>query len=137
KKIWLYVICGLVLVVLSHAIIFLPYLHHTKNIPDDVYERLVNYAFTRPDKKLAQGKIPQLARETLLKLGKISGGKAPGTYFLGMVYVYKNDIGGRNTAFLMGDYRETGWWYYYYLAYLVKMPIPILFFTIMVGVVSV
>ena len=137
KKIWLYVICGLVIVVLSHVIVFLPYWHHTQNIPDDVYERLVNYAFTRPDKKLATGKVPQLARETLLKLGKISGGKAPGTYFLGMVYVYKNDIGGRNTAFLMGDYRETGWWYYYYLAYLVKMPIPILVFTVLVGVVAV
>lgn len=135
KRVWLYVICGLVILVLSHVFIFLPYLYHTNNIPDDVYERLVNYAFTKPDKKLVSGKIPLKVRSTLLKLGEMPGGKAPATYFLGMVYVYKNDIGGRNTAFLMGDYRETGWWYYYYLAYLVKMPIPILIFTAMAAIV--
>ncbi len=137
KRVWLYLVCGLVILVLSHAIIFLPYLYHTKNIPDDVFERLVNYAFTKPDKKLVTGEIPLKIRSTLLKLGRISGGKAPATYFLGMVYVYKNDIGGRNTAFLMGDYRETGWWYYYYLAYLVKMPIPLLIFTVMAAVVMI
>lgn len=137
KRVWLYVICGLVILVLSHAIIFLPYLYHTHNIPDDVYERLINYAFTKPDKKLVTAKIPLKIRSELLKISQLPGGKAPATYFLGMVYVYKNDIGGRNTAFLMGDYRETGWWYYYYLAYLVKMPIPILIFTVMAAVVMI
>ncbi len=40
------------------------------------------------------------------------------------------DIGNRAQigapAFLLGDYRETGWWYYFPVAFLVKTPLPTL-----------
>jgi hypothetical protein len=46
-------------------------------------------------------------------------------YFNGIIYVLAHNKLGHG-AFLLGEYRMTGWWYYFPVALLVKTPIPFL-----------
>ncbi len=46
-------------------------------------------------------------------------------YFNGIIFVLGHDKLGHG-AFLLGQYRTTGWWYYFPIALLVKTPIPFL-----------
>jgi 4-amino-4-deoxy-L-arabinose transferase-like glycosyltransferase len=41
---------------------------------------------------------------------------------------------GGHTAFLMGEIRDTGWWYYYPVAFLLKTPLPTLILLVVAGV---
>jgi len=45
---------------------------------------------------------------------------------LGAAIVQRHNESGHD-AYLLGDYRRTGWWYYFPVALLVKTPIPFLF----------
>ena len=50
------------------------------------------------------------------------------------------DIGGRlqkgTPAFLLGQYRDSGWWYYFPVAFLLKTPFPTLILLIGAGVIA-
>jgi tetratricopeptide (TPR) repeat protein len=48
-------------------------------------------------------------------------------YFLGMRYAAEYIKRGQ-MSFLMGKYSSTGFWYYFFFAFLLKTPIPLLFF---------
>jgi Tfp pilus assembly protein PilF/4-amino-4-deoxy-L-arabinose transferase-like glycosyltransferase len=52
----------------------------------------------------------------------------PRDFFKGLAIVEENELTG-HTAFLCGQWRETGWWYYFPVAFAVKTPLPLLLLT--------
>lgn len=46
-------------------------------------------------------------------------------FFRGFIAVIGHSVGGQ-TAYLLGQYRDTGWWYYFPLTVLLKTPLPTL-----------
>lgn len=47
-------------------------------------------------------------------------------FFRGLITVVGHSIGGQE-AYLLGEYRDTGWWYFFPVAFLTKTPLPTLF----------
>ena len=56
----------------------------------------------------------------------------PGATFYQAIYTHSQDSsGGKDTgriSFLHGEWKEGGWWYFYFVAFLIKEAIPILIF---------
>jgi 4-amino-4-deoxy-L-arabinose transferase-like glycosyltransferase len=50
-------------------------------------------------------------------------------YFFGVLMVLQRSAGGNN-AFFLGELSSHGWWYYFPLMYLMKEPLPSLFFVL-------
>ena len=66
---------------------------------------------------------------TLLSLVKVGSVFVPPYFLLGAIDTFlHNDIG--HPAFLLGEYRDHGWWYYFPVAFALKTSIPFLFVTI-------
>ncbi|MFQ5901683.1 MAG: hypothetical protein ACE5IH_09025, partial [Thermodesulfobacteriota bacterium] len=51
----------------------------------------------------------------------------PESYLYGIEQLLDRSQTG-HSSFLMGDYSTDGWWYYFIVAFLLKTPIPVLFF---------
>ena len=122
KRIFIYLVSGIIILVIGHIFISLPYIHHTANMPSELQHQLINESLPQ------QEGLAVPTRAVLNKLADIPGGKALAQYFLGAAMVF-NRVGGGNSAFLVGDYSNYGWWYYYFVSFFLKVPIPILILT--------
>ncbi len=118
KRVWIYILAGLIILILGHAIIALPYLHHTQNTPEYNQQQML-------ETFLPEEGFPGAIRSSLLVINEWPGGKALSTYFLGAGMVFAR-VGGGNSAFLMGQYSEMGWWYFYIVSFLLKVPLAML-----------
>ena len=61
-----------------------------------------------------------------------------GEYLLGVLMVAQRSAGGNN-AYFLGELSSHGWWYYFPLIYLMKEPLPTLFFVFLgtiLGIIS-
>lgn len=116
KRFLTYLLCGLFILIVAHVIILVPYYFHTKEMPIDLEHRLINESLPQTD-----GFIP-MSRNILNKLADIPVFGSLAIYFLGGVMVFAR-VGGGNTAYLMGDYQNLGWWYYYIAAFFLKTPL--------------
>ncbi len=123
KRLWIYVIGLILIFIIGHLLIVIPYLHHTQNMSLETHAQLI-------DESLPQDTaVASLGRSALHALDQIPGGKAFSTYALGVLMVFARVDGG-NSAFLMGDYQNEGWWHYYLDAFFLKTPIPIMIFCV-------
>lgn len=131
KKRWfVYVISGVIILIVSHLIIAVPYTHHITKMPATLETQLINDSLPQTTG------ISAVARNALHSIEKLPGGRPFAQYFLGVSMVFARVSGG-NSAFLVGDYRNEGWWYYYFVAYALKNPLPIVLGTIMLMVFGV
>jgi len=93
--------------------------------------------------KPAASYIPGSHTETPVKIDPPQGLKAsvkgfvkavpvplPGDYFSAFSYQYYHGKRGHR-SFLMGKHSRYGWWHYYLIAFLIKVPIPVLIFLIL------
>ncbi len=122
KRIWIYVVVGIVIAILGHLLVVIPYVHHTAKMPTDLHERLIKESLPQDEG------LGAMARPVLLEMSKWPGGKAMTTYFTGAVMVFAR-VGGGNSAFLLGDYQNEGWWYFYLVSFLLKVPAAMLILT--------
>jgi len=122
KRVWIYIVVGLVIAILGHVLVMIPYLHHTAKMSTELHERLITESIPQDDG------IGSAARSVLLQIAGLPGGKAMSTYFTGAVMVFAR-VGGGNSAFLLGDYQNEGWWYFYLVSFLLKVPIAMLILT--------
>lgn len=129
KRFWIYTVGLLLIFVLGHLLIMIPYVHHTWNMPLETHARLIDESLPQ------QTAITSLSRSALHALDQIPGGKAFGTYALGALMVFAR-VGGGNSAFLMGDYQNEGWWHYYLDAFVLKTPIPTMIFCVIALVLA-
>lgn len=124
KRAFIYIVSGLIILIIGHVIISLPYIHHVSNMPVEVQHELVNQSLPQEEGFA----VP--ARNTLNTIIDTPGGRPLAQYFLGVTMVFSR-VGGGNSAFLMGDYSNEGWPQYYFIAFFLKTPIPMLILTLM------
>lgn len=129
KRLWIYAIGLILIFIIGHLLITIPYVHHTWNMSLESHARLI-------DESLPQDTpIGTMGRPLLHVLDQYPGGKAFSTYSLGALMVFAR-VGGGNSAFLLGDYQNEGWWHYYLDAFFLKTPIPTLIFCVIAFVLA-
>ena len=121
KRLRIYAFGLLLIFILGHLLVVIPYLHHTWNMSAELHAQLIDESLPQ------ETSIMSFGRFVLHFLDKIPGGQAFSTYALGALMVFAR-VGGGNSAFLMGDYQNEGWWHYYLDAFCLKTPIPTMVF---------
>jgi putative flippase GtrA len=106
---------------IGFILVWFAYIFFTWNTPSDI------------ERKVFEINLPTAGaepfRNLLIKLAEIPiFGKALAHYLLGILMVFSHAEGG-HTAFLLGNFSRTGWWYFFPIAWFFKEALPLILLT--------
>jgi 4-amino-4-deoxy-L-arabinose transferase-like glycosyltransferase len=123
KKLGEYLGKGSIAFVISLALVWVVYAATGFNTPKDQLSATINYYFEPSD----QNTKSIYTRKTLLFLNESSITRPMSEYGLGIGMVFKRVAGG-NGAYFMGQVSSSAFPSYFPIVYLIKEPLPVLFF---------
>jgi len=106
--------------VIGFLVIWLVYLFFTWNTSFDVERKVIE--LNLPTEGAA------FLRNILISMAAIPIFKPVAHWLLGILMVFAHAEGG-HTAFLLGNFSRTGWWYFFPVAWFFKVPIPVILLT--------
>ncbi len=104
--------------IISFLVIWIFYIPHTRNMPLDVQDRLIENSL--------QWGLGKQAAGVLIKLNDLPLMKSISQYILGVVMVL-NRVQGGNTTYFLGQVTNQSFLMYFPVSYLIKTPVPELF----------
>lgn len=123
RSIWHYLEKGVVAGLISIVVVWMLYAVNTFNMPTAKLADIINYQFS-PTSEMASVKI---VNKSLLMLDSNNITKPLAEYFLGVGMVFKRVAGG-NGAYFMGEVSSKAFPAYFPTVFLIKEPLPSLFF---------
>lgn len=126
-----YLLKGIVAFAISLTLVYIAYFISNYNMPQTKLPEIISHYFNPSDTR------PMIihTREILLSMNAHPVLMPLADYLFGVIRVFQR-VGGGNVTYLMGEVRTSGFLSYFPIVFLIKEPLPTLFFILFALVIS-